>query len=85
MQKLHQTNAKRKFYENLAKDPAGFVRRWAGSQRRDLEVLLAEERNAADAEGGGGEWRRGGNEGVWGSERAREGVGLWVARVGRGY
>lgn len=78
VQKINNTNAKRKFYDNLSKDPAGFVQRWVGSQRRDLEVILAE------AVRGGGEdgeqWRKGGQDGVWGSEVARESVGLWLAR-----
>lgn len=79
--KINQTNAKRKFFDNLSKDPAGFVQRWIGSQKRDLEVILAE------ATRGGGEdgeqWRKGGKDGVWGSDIARESVGLWLARSGR--
>ncbi|EMD00551.1 hypothetical protein BAUCODRAFT_62360 [Baudoinia panamericana UAMH 10762] len=78
VQKLHQTNGKRKFYENLAKDPAGFVKRWVGSQQRDLEVILAEEGRVEDGE----EWRRGGEEGLWGSRLARESAGLFLARNG---
>lgn len=80
--KINQTNAKRKFFENLAKDPAGFVQRWSSSQKRDLEVILADA-----TRGGGGEdgeqWRKGGAHGVWGSEAARESVGLWLARSGK--
>ncbi|QIW97287.1 hypothetical protein AMS68_002805 [Peltaster fructicola] len=79
--KINQTNAKRKFFENLSKEPAGFIQRWMGSQNRDLEVILAE------ATRGGGEdgeqWRKGGKDGVWGSEIARESVSLWLARSGR--
>ena len=81
VQKIQNTNAKRKFYENLAKDPVAFVKRWKGSQRMDLEVVLAEERNSGEGE----EWRRGGKEGVWGGRQARESVGLWSARMGKGY
>ncbi|OQO09978.1 hypothetical protein B0A48_04333 [Cryoendolithus antarcticus] len=84
VQKLHATNAKRKFYENLAKDPRGFVGRWVGSQKRDLEVILAEAGRAGGGgeEGQGEEWRKGGEGGVWGSVLARESVGLWCARQG---
>lgn len=84
VQQIHHTNAKRKFYENLAKDPVGFVKRWTSSQRRDLEVVLAEERNGGLEATGNGvmaqEWRKGGEDGVWGSTIAKESVGLWLAR-----
>nr|POE63043.1 swi/snf and rsc complexes subunit ssr3 [Quercus suber] len=80
VQKLHHTNAKRKFHENLAKDPANFVRRWVSSQKRDLEVVLAEATRGGSEDAGGDEWRRGGETGVWGSQLAQESVGLWLAR-----
>ncbi|KAK4569355.1 SWI/SNF and RSC complex subunit Ssr3 [Recurvomyces mirabilis] len=86
VQGIHAQNAKRRFYEQCARDPAGFVKRWVGSQRRDLEVVLAEAGRSGGGEdagvgvGGGEEWRKGGLGGVWGSEGAREGVGLWLAR-----
>jgi len=83
VQKLHQTNAKRKFYENLAKDPTSFIKRWISSQQRDLEVILAEATRGGGEEGMSEEWRRGGNDGVWGSQQARESVGLWLARNGK--
>ncbi|TKA81529.1 hypothetical protein B0A55_02985 [Friedmanniomyces simplex] len=87
VQKIQSTNGKRKFYDSLSRDPGTFVRRWVGSQRRDLGVITAE----GGGRGGGGsgddgglgeEWRRGGVEGVWGGQGAREGVGLWLARGG---
>lgn len=60
-----------------------------GSQKRDLEVVLGEGgRYEGDVGMGlGGEWRRGGRGGVWGTEQVREGVGLMVAkaREGRGF
>ncbi|KAK5134577.1 hypothetical protein LTR08_006363 [Meristemomyces frigidus] len=88
VQKIHQTNAKRKFYDNLSKDPANFVKRWISSQQRDLEVVLAEAtRGGGAGDGVGGEggagpevWRKGGEEGIWGSKMAKESVGLWLAR-----
>lgn len=82
VQKIHHTNAKRKFYDNLAKDPTNFVKRWVSSQQRDLEVILAEATRGGGEDAGGEEWRRGGMEGVWGSDVARESVGLWLARNG---
>lgn len=56
------------------------------SQKRDLEIVLGESgRLEGDVPGAGlgGEWRRGGQRGVWGSEAVREGVGLMVQKGGR--
>jgi SWI/SNF-related matrix-associated actin-dependent regulator of chromatin subfamily D len=87
VQKINQTNAKRKFYDNLAKDPANFVKRWVSSQQRDLEVVLAEATRGGGLgggeEGASEEWRRGGEGGLWGTKLARESVGLWCARQGK--
>ncbi|KXT16779.1 hypothetical protein AC579_5488 [Pseudocercospora musae] len=80
VQKIHQTNAKRKFYNNLAKDPTSFVKRWISSQQRDLEIILAEATRGGGEDATNEEFRRGGRDGVWGSELARESVGLWLAR-----
>lgn len=88
VQKMHATNAKRKFYERLATDPTGFVPRWITSQQRDLEVIMAEATRAGiagaeDLPGASESMRRGGKDGVWGSELARESVALWLARGGK--
>ena len=82
VQKIHQTNAKRKFFENLAKDPASFVKRWTASQQRDLEVVLAEATRGGGEDNAGEEFRRGGVDGLWGSEVVRESVGMWLAKNG---
>ena len=79
VQKLNQTNAKRKFYESLAKDPTNFIKRWISSQQRDMEVILAEATRGGGEEGSE-EFRRGGEGGLWGGTVARESVGLWLAR-----
>ncbi|TKA66023.1 hypothetical protein B0A49_10501 [Cryomyces minteri] len=81
IQKINQTNAKRKFFESLAREPAGFVKRWISSQKRDLEVIVGEAGRAGGEDGSiGEEFRRGGRESVWGGEIARESVGLWLAK-----
>jgi SWI/SNF-related matrix-associated actin-dependent regulator of chromatin subfamily D len=85
VQKINQTNAKRKFYDNLAKDPTNFVKRWISSQQRDLEVILAEATRGGGEDGGSEEWRRGGKDGVWGSKLAQESVGLYLARNTKPY
>ena len=48
--------------------------------RRDLEVILGESTRGGGEDGVDEEWRRGGKDGVWGSEVARESVSLWLAR-----
>ncbi len=85
MQALGAAQRKHSFLEGYSKDPVGFTKRWMGSQKRDLEVVLGESgRYEADMGWGlGGEWRRGGERGVWGSEQVREGAGLMVAKAGR--
>lgn len=57
------------------------------SQKRDLEVVLGEGgrmEGEIPAMGLVGEWRRGGEGGVWGTEQVREGVGLLVQKASRG-
>ncbi|KAI9857491.1 MAG: SWI/SNF complex component snf12 [Trichoglossum hirsutum] len=83
VQAIAHSKAKHGFFSAMARDPVGFVRRWVGSQRRDLEVILGEATRGGGEDGGGEEWRRGGQGGVWGSEGVRESVGLWLAKGGR--
>jgi len=81
VRKMADQNSKRKFHDSLARDPARFVKRWVGSQQRDLEILLAEGGRGAGDEGyAGEEFRRGGESSVWAGHLARESVGLWLAR-----
>ncbi|KAK0514384.1 hypothetical protein JMJ35_003001 [Cladonia borealis] len=93
IQALGAAQRKHSFLKGYAKDPVRFLKRWMGSQKRDLEVVLGEggrmEGEGAGAGAGagglglGGEWRRGGEGGVWGTEQVREGVGLLVQKAGR--
>lgn len=81
VQKVQHVNARRKFHDAMARDPAAFIKRWIDSQRRDLEVIAAEGGRGLGDEGyPGEEFRRGGEQGVWGGRLARESVGLWLAR-----
>lgn len=81
VQKINHTNAKRKFYDSLARDPTSFIKRWVSSQQRDLEVVLAEGgRGNGVEEWAGEEFRRGGKDSMWGGTLAKESVGLWLAR-----
>ncbi|KAF2874422.1 hypothetical protein BDV95DRAFT_487569 [Massariosphaeria phaeospora] len=77
-----QSKAKHAFFTSMSKDPVAFVKRWLSSQKRDLEVLLGEASRGGGEDASGEEWKRGGEEGVWGSDVAKETVGLWLARQG---
>ena len=81
VQKMQASMAKHKFLQNFAENPATFMKKWMASQRRDMEVILG-ERWAGDEGGtmGGTEFRRGGVNGIWGSEKVKEAVGLMVAK-----
>ncbi|THV95597.1 hypothetical protein D6C84_06783 [Aureobasidium pullulans] len=81
LEKARHLNSKRRFLLSLSRDPATFVKRWTSSQQRDLEIILAEAGRGAGDEGyAGEEFRRGGKDGAWGTDLAREAVGLWLAR-----
>ena len=59
-------------------------------QQRDLEVILAEATRGGGSgglgeEGASEEWRKGGEGGLWGSQVARESVGLWLARQSKAH
>ena len=55
------------------------------SQKRDIEVVLGESGRMEGDTGMGlaGEWRKGGRDGVWGTEQVREGVALMTQKPGR--
>jgi SWI/SNF-related matrix-associated actin-dependent regulator of chromatin subfamily D len=80
VQAIAQAKAKHAFFTSMSKDPVNFVKRWISSQRRDLEVILGEATRGGGEDGVDEEWRRGGKDGVWGSEVARESVSLWLAK-----
>jgi SWI/SNF-related matrix-associated actin-dependent regulator of chromatin subfamily D len=77
---ISQSKAKHAFFTSMSKDPAAFVKRWLSSQKRDLEVLLGEASRGGGEDASGDEWRRGGEDGVWASDVAKESVALWLAR-----
>ncbi|KAK3633501.1 SWI/SNF and RSC complex subunit Ssr3 [Elasticomyces elasticus] len=82
VQKINNTNGKRKFYDSLSRDPGAFIQRWVKSQRRDLEVIAAEAGRNGEVEGE--EWRRSGEGSVWqsGGRAVEEAVGGMLARKG---
>jgi SWI/SNF-related matrix-associated actin-dependent regulator of chromatin subfamily D len=98
VQAIAQSKGKHTFFTSLAGDPLNFLKRWISSQKRDLEVILGEATRPGvrwpkemtpnnevpfDERALGDEWRRGGKDGVWGSQVAKESVGLFLARGGK--
>jgi len=96
VQALTDSKAKHAFFSSMAKDPKAFLKRWISSQKRDLEIITGQtlrgnyeveeiRKEGKPAEfvwgGMGEEFRRGGKDSVWGTEHARESVGLMVAKT----
>lgn len=77
---LQTSKARHDFFRGLAKDPIGFINKWMGSQRRDLEVILGEAGRGGGEDGAGSEFARGGKDGVWGSEIVQEAVRYMLAK-----
>ncbi|KAH0605894.1 uncharacterized protein H6S33_004351 [Morchella sextelata] len=50
VQAVNHSKAKRDFWNALAMDPAGFVKRWVGSQKRDLDTLSGETGGGVEEE-----------------------------------
>ena len=74
IQALQQSKAKHSFLRSLAQDPTTFLKKWIKSQRRDMEIMLGDDQQQSEV------WKKGGNQGIWGSEQVRESVGLLVQR-----
>lgn len=84
VQTMQASKAKHDFFDAMTNDPVNFTKRWISSQRRDMEVILGEASRGVSGgteEGLAEEWRKGGKEGVWGGEQARESVSLFLART----
>lgn len=80
MQAIASSRAKHAFFTSLADDPAGFVRTWLASQKRDLEVVMGEASRGGGEDAAGDEWRRGGRASVWDTQNARESVTVLLAK-----
>lgn len=80
VQAMAHSKAKHGFFTSMSNDPANFVKRWISCQKRDLDVVLGSsqwgEEDWQDAT-----WRKGGQEGPWGSGEAWEGVGNYLSRL----
>ncbi|KAI4164523.1 MAG: hypothetical protein LQ342_001836 [Letrouitia transgressa] len=92
IQGTQQSKAKHAFLTEMSVDPVGFLKRWMGSQRRDLEVIIGDglgmgkgDYGIQEGVGVGPEWRRGGADGVWGKDEVKESVQLMVGKERRGH
>ena len=77
IQALQRSKAKHAFLMSMARDPTNFMKKWINSQRRDMEIMLGDEQQQSET------WKKGGSQGIWGSEQVRESVGLLVQRESR--
>lgn len=80
VQAISHAKAKHGFFKAASTDPVMFMRRWIGSQKRDLETLIGEGGRGGEVGDMGDEWRRGGKHGVWGREEVQEAVGYRMAK-----
>jgi len=78
VQKIGNSKSKHTFFDALSKNPTNFIGKWLSSQKRDLEVIAGEAMRGGGEDASGDEWRRGGKDGIWGSENVRESVNLLV-------
>lgn len=84
VQAVNHSRAKHSFFASFSEDPALFVRRWVGSQRRDLENILGDSvHSGGGTNGAGAEFRRGGENGAWDTPAAREAVRYLLAKPAR--
>ncbi|TVY50518.1 SWI/SNF and RSC complexes subunit ssr3, partial [Lachnellula cervina] len=78
IQKIGNSKSKHGFFDALSKNPTEFIARWLSSQKRDLDIMSGEAARGVSEDAKGDEWRRGGKDGIWGSENVRESVNLIV-------
>lgn len=80
VQAISVSKAKQSFFTSLSTDPATFVRNWLSSQKRDLDVIMGESSRGGGENASGDEWRRGGKDGVWATDNARESVNVLLSK-----
>lgn len=80
VQAIANSKSRHSFFTSVSHDPANFIRNWASSQKRDLEVIMGEATRASADDVAGDEWRRGGRDGIWASANARESVTVMLSK-----
>jgi len=83
IQKISNSKSKHTFFDALSKNPTEFITKWMSSQKRDLAIIAGEATRGGGEDGTGDEWRKGGKDGIWGSENVRESVNLIVGTKAR--
>ncbi|RFU34554.1 hypothetical protein B7463_g1812, partial [Scytalidium lignicola] len=83
IQSLSHSKSKHAFFNSLSKNPAEFINKWLSSQKRDLEVITGEAMRGGGEDAMGDEWRKGGKNGIWGSDHVRESVNIMVGSKSR--
>ena len=78
VQKISNSKSKHTFFDALSKNPTNFIGKWLSSQKRDLEVIAGEAGRGGGEDATRDEWRKGGKNGILGSESVRESVNLIV-------
>jgi SWI/SNF-related matrix-associated actin-dependent regulator of chromatin subfamily D len=81
VQKISNSKSKHAFFDALSKNPTEFIAKWLSSQQRDLEIISGEASRGGGEDAKGDEWRRGGKDGIWGSDHVRESVNLMVGKA----
>lgn len=76
--KIGNSKSKHAFFDSLSKNPTEFIAKWLSSQKRDLEVISGEATRGGGEDASGDEWRKGGRDGIWGSDNVRQSVNLIV-------
>lgn len=79
IQNIGESKAKHTFLTALAKDPQHFINQWMSSQTRDLEVIMGEAARGGAEDATSEEFRKGGKDGVWGSQQVKETINLMLA------
>lgn len=78
VQCIMNSKSKHQFFDALSRNPTDFIAKWLSSQKRDLEVLAGEAPRGGGEDASGEEWRKGGADGVWGSEIVKQGVSSMI-------
>ncbi|KAI9056085.1 hypothetical protein LZ554_001014 [Drepanopeziza brunnea f. sp. 'monogermtubi'] len=84
VQSIMNSKSKHQFLDALSKNPTEFIAKWLSSQKRDLEVLAGEAPRGGGEDASGDEWRKGGSEGIWGSEIVKQSVSSMIGTRTKG-
>lgn len=76
---IANSKSKHSFFDNLSKDPTEFIRKWISSQKRDLEIIAGDGIRGGGEDATSDEWRKGGPDGVWGSNNVKELAALMIS------